>query len=215
MSDSLSMIRPFGPYIGKFLLPKVLIEKINFYIEETTADPELLASVDWSHKLVGKVNQETRIDDSVFANHENFLSDKVVEYLNHILNLGVVNLSTGPWKIERRNAWVVRSFKSDFNPAHVHSNANICMAGFLKIPDWSEELIIDAQDHAPSIGKLAFMHGNTEEWSNNEIMMEPKVGECYIFPAALTHLVYPFKSEGERRSFSINFARVFVNPDLQ
>jgi hypothetical protein len=208
MSSTLSVMRPFGPFIGKFLLPKALIDDINCYVEQTIDNPELLKSADWSHKLVGKVNQEIRIDDNILSNYEKVLSDKVVEYLKHILDLGAINLSVGPWKIERRNAWVVRSFKSDFNPAHIHNNANICMAGFLKVPNWAEELRVDAQDHAPSIGKLAFMHGNTEEWGNNEIMVEPKVGECYIFPSSLTHLVYPFKSEGERRSFSVNFSRV-------
>ena len=79
MSDSLSIIRPFGPYIGKFILPQDLVEKVNLFVEKTSNDPELLAAVDWSHKLVGKVEQEIKIDDSILVDHENFLSSKVVE----------------------------------------------------------------------------------------------------------------------------------------
>ena len=58
-----------------------------------------------------------------------------------------------------------------------------------------------------SRGKLAFMYGNTEEWSTNVFSIRPVVGQAWIFPAMLTHIVYPFKSKGERRSFSINFGQ--------
>ena len=34
----------------------------------------------------------------------------------------------------------------------------------------------------------------------------PKVGDMYIFPSFLTHAVYPFYGEGERRSFSANMS---------
>jgi hypothetical protein len=35
-------------------------------------------------------------------------------------------------------------------------------------------------------------------------MVKPKVGDFWLFPAELFHCVYPFYSDGERRSFSIN-----------
>ena len=34
--------------------------------------------------------------------------------------------------------------------------------------------------------------------------MKPRVGDFYVFPAHLHHCVYPFKTKGERRSFSVN-----------
>jgi hypothetical protein len=36
-------------------------------------------------------------------------------------------------------------------------------------------------------------------------MVKPQVGDFYIFPSDLFHCVYPFKTVGERRSFSVNF----------
>ena len=207
---SVKITRPFGPFIGKFSLPDALVRDINNHVEATTSDSQLVESLDWSHNLVGKVKQELSITDEVLEPYETFLKGRVMEYLGAILSSGVVNLSTTKWNITRKNAWVVRSFAGDFNPAHIHSDASICLAGFLKTPDWADELKEDNLDHAPARGKLCFMHGNTQEWGNNLMMTEPKVGDCYIFPSTLTHFVYPFKSQGERRSMSINFARVSV-----
>lgn len=203
------IVRPFGPFVGKFFLPDTLVDDINRHIDKSLDDTEVIKNLDWSQNLVGKVHQELKIPDDILEPHETFFKFRVHDYLQQILTHSVVSLNTANCEIQRREAWVVRSFSGDFNPAHVHSDASICIAGFLKIPDWHAEIAEDALDHAPSRGKLCFMHGNTQEWGNNLMFAEPKVGECYIFPSTLTHFVYPFKTKGERRSFSINFSKIF------
>ena len=205
------VIRPFGPFVGKFSIPQRLVDDINAYTDTISCSDDLSKKMDWSEKLVGKTEQEIYIADDVLKPHEDFLEQQVTNYLEQILGMQVLNLSTQPWVIKRGNAWVVRSFPGDFNPMHVHARADICIAGFLKIPDWDTEMQIDAQDHAPARGKLCFMHGNSEEWGNNSLELDPKVGDCYVFPSTLTHFVYPFKTEGERRSFSMNFSRSFID----
>ena len=35
-------------------------------------------------------------------------------------------------------------------------------------------------------------------------LVKPTVGDFFVFPADLIHMVYPFYSDGERRSFSMN-----------
>jgi hypothetical protein len=35
-------------------------------------------------------------------------------------------------------------------------------------------------------------------------MVRPKPNDFFIFPADMYHTVYPFRSDGERRSFSMN-----------
>jgi len=42
-------------------------------------------------------------------------------------------------------------------------------------------------------------------------MFKPSVGDFIIFPSHMFHTVYPFKTKGERRSFSVNFT-VHSNP---
>ena len=47
-------------------------------------------------------------------------------------------------------------------------------------------------------------YGQVQLFSNNAVRMRPKVGDYYIFPWWMYHMVYPFKTKGERRSFSFN-----------
>ena len=79
--------------------------------------------------------------------------------------------------------------------------------GFLKVPDLSGERkktphgkgsngVLEVLNNTGSSDNLSF--------ENDRIGFMPKVGNWYLFPASLRHLVYPFKCDGERRSFSIN-----------
>ncbi len=49
-------------------------------------------------------------------------------------------------------------------------------------------------------------------FENDRIGFVPKVGNWYLFPASIRHAVYPFKADGERRSFSINMSTNMFKP---
>jgi len=51
---------------------------------------------------------------------------------------------------------------------------------------------------------VEFMAGSPTFLNRATFMVRPKVGDFFIFPADLYHTVYPFQSDGERRSFSMN-----------
>ena len=67
--------------------------------------------------------------------------------------------------------------------------------------EWEE----DYKDHHPSHGHIQFVHGTASTYSATNFMVKPQVGDFYLFPSELFHCVYPFKTKGERRSFSVNF----------
>ena len=79
-------------------------------------------------------------------------------------------------KIVFKSGWYVRTFAGDFNPAHYHTNCHMSCVGYLKLPD-----------------------GIEEEWKKEDNDHYPS-----IFPWWMYHMVYPFRSKGERRSFSFN-----------
>ena len=81
--------------------------------------------------------------------------------------------------------------------------------GFLKVPDLSGE-----RKNTPHVkgsnGVLEVLNntGSSDNLSfeNDSIRFTPKVGNWYVFPANLRHAVYPFRCDGERRTFSINMS---------
>ena len=56
-------------------------------------------------------------------------------------------------------------------------------------------------------GGIRFINtiGVTSKLNIAEISIFPQEKECYIFPASLNHMVFPFKSDCERISVSGNF----------
>ena len=60
------------------------------------------------------------------------------------------------------------------------------------------------------------MNGRTEligssdgMFAINSYVIQPKVGDFYVFPYDLRHVVYPFVGSGIRRTMSINFDLIF------
>ena len=104
------------------------------------------------------------------------------------------------------SAWFVRSYAGDYNPVHVHPGTHLASAGYLKLPDWEEEIIEDGNDHyGLTNGCLQFNYGHIDYFVKSTYTVQPKVGDFYLFPAWLPHCVYPFRSAGERRTLSMNF----------
>ena len=97
------------------------------------------------------------------------------------------------------DSWVVRQFKNEYNPIHFHSG-NISGVGYLKIP----KNITKSRKRLKTNGTIDFIHGSKSFLNNSLFNHNPKVGDMILFPNYLMHTAYPFKREGERRSFSFN-----------
>ena len=98
--------------------------------------------------------------------------------------------------------WVVSQYKGDFNPVHIH-DANLSGVAFLKIPPGFDAEYAK-EDHHPTAGCLEFLGSMPNHFARHSYIAKPEVGDFYLFPSWLTHQVYPFRSEGERRSLAFN-----------
>ena len=91
----------------------------------------------------------------------------------------------------------VRFFENVFSPKGWRKNAPKL---YLKIP----KNITKGTKRLKTNGTIDFIHGSKSFLSNSLYNHNPKVGDMIIFPNYLMHTAYPFKREGERRSFSFN-----------
>jgi len=101
-------------------------------------------------------------------------------------------------------SWIVSQYPGEYNPWHKHSG-NFSAVIYLKIPkDMEKEYDIETRDHYPSTGFIEFMYGQSEDFRSDTAMFKPEVGKMLVFPSWLKHSVYPFYTDGERRSMSFN-----------
>jgi len=197
---------PFGPVMGYKKLSKKFVTDMNAFFE---AEPDSL--MDYSDQLVGKVKQELYFTDAM---RDLFLSE-IKQFVGSYNNTATIRNSYGKHMLDVKNnnysvqfisGWLVRQFENDYNPLHLHTGCRMSCVGYLKLPEGiNDEWEEDYKDHHPSHGHIQFVHGTASTYSATNFMVKPQVGDFFLFPSELFHCVYPFKTKGERRSFSVNF----------
>ncbi len=216
MQGNFTEIRPFGPAILKFSLPQELVRNFNLSIDEI-----IDGRGEWndhSEFLAGKVTSELSIPDKVLYSNADFICKSADDYMTHLnKRCSSINVdhhqkniigSQEKFTYTIDASWFVRSFANDYNPVHFHPGCSLSSIGYLKLPDWQEELAKDKEDHfGLTHGCVQFVYGTGgRPFENHLYTIRPKVGDFYVFPSWLSHTVYPFKSLGERRSFSVNIS---------
>ena len=215
---------PFGPPIGHAELPKELVNDLNKGCDDIVNDKELSKSQDYSHALVGQVEQELLIPEDIINKWGQWFATQIKTYLSQYLyqiyvpeqsiigaSLEQVLQNLSRIQIDILTAWYVRSFAGDYNPIHTHTVGELTCVGFLKVPDLSNERIKPGsnntvKNYSPGghLEVLSSIGVTNSFFENDRIGFTPKVGNWYLFPAHIRHSVYPFSCDGERRSFSMN-----------
>ena len=189
----MKILSPFGPKIAMIRIPKKIINQINNEVEQILKNKNRLKKSDYSKKLVGQVKHEIKLSKKFIDKYLlKFIKENIKNYIKKSINKNVN-------KITLKNFWVVRQFKNEYNPIHFHSG-NISAVGYLKIP----KNITKSKKRLKTNGTIDFIHGSKSFLNNSLFNHNPKVGDMIIFPNYLMHTAYPFKREGERRSFSFN-----------
>jgi len=189
----MKILSPFGPKIAKLKLPKFLVKKINTEVDKILFKKKLIKKLDYSKKLVGQVKQEFQLPRAfVKKNLEKVFTNEVKNYIKKTTGK---NTS----KVNIKNFWVVRQFNNEYNPIHFH-DGHISGVGYLKIPPFSSS----SKKLVKTDGSIDFISGNKMLLSESIHNHQPKTGDVILFPHYLMHTAYPFKSNGERRSFSFN-----------
>ncbi len=195
MKTTYELYRPFGPPIGKFKIPPKIVKKINDFVDIAVIDKVKAKELDVGSGLAGQVTQELALPEEIIQGElVKLFSSFTSDYINGSLGVQIKNFSL-------LQCWVVRQFKNEYNPIHWHTG-HISGAGWLKLPDNFGTTKINKKNN-PN-GKIHFIHGSKQFLSNPRTEISPKVGDMCIFPHYLMHEVYPFNSEGERRSISFN-----------
>ena len=212
--------RPFSPTIMESTVPDKFVEIVNDTADKVLSSETASVEWDWSHKLVGKVHKEIQIPISNKEHREllfTTMRGACVDYLKE----SIKNNTAYGWKkiasdavptvdnIHMAHSWVVSQYAGEYNPWHHHSG-DFSAVIYLKLPpNMHKEIEEDFEDHYPANGLIEFMFGENQGFRSDNLKFKPEVGKLLMFPSWLKHFVYPFKSEGERRSMSFN-AHMFV-----
>lgn len=200
----------FGIPIVKTALPQNQIDELNNICDEVLNSPE---KVDHSNKLAGVIKKGQQVLLPHKHNKDPEKDRTIKVFRKNIVKLCEAYISQAvtadegskelwsKYKSKIIQTWIVSQYDNDYNPPHTHGGV---LSGilYLKVPKRiSEDL--DCPD-----GKLSFQGWlpYKPEWLmfNQNHSINPEIGTLYIFPAWLSHQVYPFDFNEERRCISFN-----------
>lgn len=198
---------PFGPviYRGK------ITDRFKEEILQVARDGEKSKNKDLAGNLERQVTEpmsHSALEELTFHAHR------------YIDDLRRTNRFQPPLEVQKFNTinvvvgtpWVNIQRKGEWNPSHTHSLDLSCVI-YAQVPEElkDEWKYPNQQGRSPCGGKIDFMYGNMMTHSCNTFgPVEPIENDIWIFPAWLTHQVYPFNADVERISCSTNFALEFL-----
>jgi hypothetical protein len=184
----------WGPYLYKTFLEKEEIEKIKKLCSKKLKS--------YRSKLAGLIKHEYQIDSKKLVS---ILLPYVNSYMQGAANYGG-DIPPGN-EIKLTSAWVNYMTKFESNPLHFHEE-DLSFVIFTHIPEELKQEKKENDDISPFAsgpGAITFIDSLRENnFTISKNTFFPEVGDFFIFPASLHHLVNPFKSEGERISVSGN-----------
>ena len=195
---SYDIYTPFGPRILKSSVPQVVIDAVNQKADTILQDNEKSNDLDYSSNLAGNVKKEVALSLAEVKGLEVVVNKLATEYIMKL----VPNQLDPEKTIMSYSSWVVSQYAGDFNPLHIH-DSQLSGVLFLKMPPNYEEEY-RREDHYPSVGCLEFLGSVANTFAKHSWLVKPQIGDLYLFPSWLSHQVYPFRSEGERRSMAFN-----------
>ena len=110
------------------------------------------------------------------------------------------------YNMDINSIWVNEMKAGDYNPIHIHRGklfTGLSSVMILKLPkDFGPEL---ARPDQPMNGQLQIMGNATGQFTKIDYSPKVKIGDFYIFPYDMRHLVYPFTNKkAKRRTLSCN-----------
>ncbi|MFT3996032.1 MAG: putative 2OG-Fe(II) oxygenase [Asticcacaulis sp.] len=217
MADyDMQVVAPFSPLILKATAPDAVVTQLNDRIDAIIAETAERERRDWSAHLAGNLSTEVRLTDIIRDMPEmtDFLYDVARTYTyrceNVLLNYGgyddTAELKDKKLEIQIKEGWANDMVAGDFNPVHYHQGCLYSCVLFLRIPEGFEAEFQSGKDRQNSVGCLQFIDSRTVVGARNLFVVKPIVGAFYLWPSWMLHCVYPFRSQGVRRSLSVNLA---------
>lgn len=198
----MNLVKPFVPSIGVSSLSAELTAQLLEVCVESSDD----LSRRVNSTLVGLIEKETNIQDKIKDTVLPVIQREVTAYLS---NAESIYKNVGPFnKLDLTcvSSWCNIQEAGEHNPIHSHPADDIVCVIFPKVDiDTSYKKYTTSDNILP--GSLVFHCHGDSRFGTNALVVTPKTGDMYIFPASLYHFTAPFFKEGDSRiSVSCNFA---------
>ena len=155
-------------------------------------------------QLAGKIPDEVSMfyagPDNDKMHAHNFVPQDILKWFYSIFDHYLKWNKTGEFTMDINSIWVNEMKAGDYNPVHIHQGklyTGLSSVMFLKLPkDMGPELTRPDQ---PMNGKLQILGSANGQFVTSDYSPEAVIGDFYVFPYDIRHVVYPFTNKKEKR----------------
>ena len=161
-------------------------------------------------QLAGKIPDEVSLFYAGPTNEKmhmhSYISQDILKWFYSIFDHYLKWTQTKDYIMNINSVWVNEMKAGDYNPVHIHQGklyTGLSSVMILKLPkDMGPEL---ARPDQPMNGQLQIMGSASGQFVKADFSPRMKIGDFYIFPYDMRHLVYPFNNKKEKgRTLSCN-----------
>jgi hypothetical protein len=168
-------------------------------------------------QLAGKIPDEVSIfydgKDTSKMHRHNFVSEDVLKWFYSVFKYYLECNKIQEYHMNINSIFFNEMKAGDYNPVHVHKGTiytGLSSVMILKLPkDYGPELTHPEQ---PMNGQLQILGNVAGQFATTDYSPKVKIGDFFIFPYDIRHVVYPFSNKKARRRTLVCNMDVSYNP---
>ena len=187
--------------------PLLFKAKIDKKITDKLLKAGRKATVTAVPDLAGIIEKELYFPENTIKWFEPTIFKITKGYIKHFTETWTTQRAAGVdiKSIKLDKLWINFMRENEYNPRHTHNNCHLSFVLILKMPKLQKERK-KYIGNSSGPGAIEFYYGEPNWFVNNGQSFVPEVGDLYMFPWNLTHVVVPYKTKGERISVSGNLS---------
>jgi hypothetical protein len=167
-------------------------------------------------QLSGKIPDEVSLffagPNSPRMHPHSYVSEDILKWFYGIFKHYLDWNRTQHYKMDLNSIWVNEMKAGDYNPVHIHQGrlyTGLSSVMILKLPkDMGPEITRPDQ---PMNGQLQFLGSASGQFVTSDYSPKMKIGDFYVFPYDVRHVVYPMTNKKEKRRTLVCNADVEYN----
>ena len=168
-------------------------------------------------QLAGKIPDEVSLfyggPNSKKMHTHNYISEDILKWFYSIFDHYLKWNRTLEYNMNINSIWVNEMKAGDYNPVHIHQGklfTGLSSVMILKLPkDMGPEI---ARPDQPMNGQLQILGNAAGQFVHADYSPQMKIGDFYVFPYDVRHVVYPFTNKKEKRRTLVCNCDVEYNP---
>ena len=168
-------------------------------------------------QLAGKIPDEVSLffagPNSEKMHQHSYVSEDILKWFYSIFDHYLKWNKTQESRMDINSIWVNEMKAGDYNPVHIHQGklfTGLSSVMILKLPkDMGPEI---ARPDLPMNGQLQIMGNASGQFVKADFSPRMKIGDFYVFPYDMRHVVYPFTNKKAKRRTLVCNCDVEYNP---